>query len=191
MRKKNMLVCGVGINDLDENIKVNGKHLPFYACWRTMLQRCYSEKCQINHPTYIGCSVCEEWKYLSNFRRWFDLNYVERFQLDKDILIDDNKLYSPDTCCFVPKYLNTLFTDHRNARGDLPLGITRNHNGYMAQCWNGNGKQLNKTFKILEEAVAWYSTTKKRIVAEQVQRALNEGAIDQRIADALLRRKLC
>ncbi len=62
----------------------------------------------------------------------------------------------------------------------------------MAQCSASikDGRlNLTKTFKTIEEASAWYSATKKRVVAEQVQRAIDEGAIDQRIADALLSRE--
>lgn len=197
MRKKNTLVQGVGVNDYDGLIWVNGKNVDSYQCWNHMLTRCYSAKSQINHPTYIGCSVSEEWLHFSNFKKFYDANYREGFHLDKDILVEGNKIYSPETCVFLPPYLNNLLIDSGNARGDLPLGITANKtktkNGttvtYLAKCNNGYGKQLNRTFKTVEEAQVWYSSTKTRIVREQVQRALLEGAIDQRVADALLQRK--
>mgnify|MGYP007124213904 CR=1 FL=1 len=154
-----------------------------------MIKRCYSSKVQQKRQTYIGCSVCEEWKYFSNFKQWYDTNYKEGFDLDKDILVEGNKIYSPDTCCFVPHYLNSVLLDCGKARGDLPLGVTRNRNTYRAHCNDGNGNRQFKYVKSLEEAVTWYSITKKRVVFEQVQRALDEGAIDQRIADALIARK--
>ncbi len=200
MRKKNKLVHGIGINDLDEQVYINCRAIKAYDCWCQVLNRCYSIKSQIKRPTYVGCTVCDEWKYFSNFKKWHDENYREGFHLDKDILIEGNKVYSPETCVFVPQYLNAILNDHGRARGDLPLGITackpspRNRKvstTYRAMCHDGHGKQISKTFKTLEEAVAWYSATKKRVISEQVQRALNEGAIDQRVADALLRRKLC
>lgn len=61
-----------------------------------------------NKPTYEGCTVCDEWLYFSNFKKWFDENYIEGFQLDKDIIIRGNKVYSPQTCCFVPKEINII-----------------------------------------------------------------------------------
>ncbi len=200
MRKKNKLVHGVGVNDYEEAILVNGKNIDSYSCWSKMLERCYSAKLHFRYPTYIECSVYEEWKYFSNFKQWYDANYRDGFHLDKDILVEGNKVYSPDTCVFVPKYLNLLLNDHGRARGDLPLGITackpnksnrKISTTYRAMCHDGYGKRLSKTFKTVEEAQNWYSATKKRVVAEQVQRALVEGAIDQHIADALLQRKFC
>lgn len=188
MDKKN-LVFGFGVNDLDG---VSRTEIA-YCTWTSMLRRCYSSKYHIEKPTYMRCTVCSEWLLLSNFKKWFDLNYVEGFQLDKDILITGNKLYSPDTCCFVPHYLNILITSERVNKGiivRLPNDkIQRKCISYQARCMNGYGKSLTKTFKTVEEASAWYSATKKSVVAEQVQRALDEGAIDQRIADALLSRE--
>ncbi len=198
MRKKNKLVCGVGVNDYEEPVIVNGRKLDSYGCWYAMLRRCYSVKQQIIQPTYIDCSVCEEWLLFSNFKKFYDKNHREGFELDKDILFSGNKHYSPETCCFVPVYLNLLLLDRGRFRGDLPLGVSAKKPNskigkitttYMARCSDGYGKSLTKTFKTLEEAQAWYSATKKRVVAEQVQRALDEGAIDQRIADALLSRE--
>lgn len=49
------------------------------------------------------------WKYLSNFKKWYDEHYVEGWHLDKDILMQGNKFYSPETCCFVPFEINVLF----------------------------------------------------------------------------------
>lgn len=196
--KKSKLVHGVGVNDADDPIWIDGEIIASYNCWANMLNRCYSAKCQITCPTYIGCAVCEEWKYFSNFKKWYDSNYKEGFHLDKDILIEGNKIYSPETCVFVPQYLNSLLNDNSRARGELPLGITAQkpntkirkvNTTYKAKCNNGYGNELTKTFKTIEEAVAWYSATKTRVVSEQVQRALSEGAIDQRIADVLLKRE--
>jgi hypothetical protein len=190
-------VYGVGVNDLNQIVQVNGKILPTYRCWRDMLKRCYSAKALIKNLTYIGCSVSEEWKTLSNFKEWYDANYRECFELDKDILYPGNKIYSADTCCFVPHYLNSLLIDCGASRGDLPLGVTeikpnnigRISSTYLAQCSDGYGARLTKTFKTIEEAQAWYSITKKRIVAEQVHRAWSNGDISAEVAMALLKRE--
>lgn len=196
MREKNKLVHGVGINDYEGSVYVNGKRIESYRCWKSMLERCYSSTFQIRCPTYVGCTVCVEWLSFSNFKKWYGENYREGFELDKDILVEGNKIYSPDTCVFVPHYLNTILIDSGKSRGDLPLGVCikrmiikgKTYEYYRAHCSDGYGKQLSKTFKTLAEAVAWYSATKTRIVTEQVQRALYENAIDQRVADALLQR---
>ena len=63
-----------------------------FCFWTGMLERCYSQKLKQKHPTYIGCTCCSEWKYYSNFKKWFNENYYEfenckyEMNLDKDIL---------------------------------------------------------------------------------------------------------
>lgn len=195
MRKKSKLVSGICVNDFEGVVNKNGKMIKSYTIWKAMLQRCYSEKLHLKYPTYIGCSVCDEWLLFSNFKKWFDENYKEGFNLDKDILVEGNKIYSPDTCRFVPTYINNLLTDRRNARGCLPLGIAKQMSPrqinptYKAQCNNGYGNQLNKGFSTIQEAQAWYTETKTRIVKEQALRAFMEGEIKTDIYLALVRRK--
>jgi viroplasmin and RNaseH domain-containing protein len=60
---------------------------------------------------------------------------------------------------------------------------------YRASCSNGYGERIDKTFKTVEEAQAWYSETKKHIVKEQAQRAFLENAIKTDVYLALVRRE--
>jgi len=105
MRK---LVCGVGINDADYRVRVqkelpkssSGKRnretvfmCPFYKVWENMINRCYNPRHLVKRPTYIDCTVCEEWKIFSNFKAWMETqNYIDR-QLDKDLIVKGNKVY--------------------------------------------------------------------------------------------------
>jgi len=189
MNKKNKLIYGVGTNDYSGSVSLNGKHFKSYNCWRSMLHRCYSAKCEIRYPTYIGCIVCEEWLSFNTFKKFYDKNYKEGFHLDKDILIEGNKIYSAEACAFVPGYINQLLVDRENARGDLPLGIIKNGNSYMAQCSRGYNERSNKTFKTIEQAQAWYSITKQAIVKEQALRAFMANEIKSDVYLALVRRK--
>lgn len=197
MRKKNKLICGVGVNDSEVYVRQDGVLIKSYTTWTAMLNRCYSIKHQTRYPTYVGCTVCTEWLTFSNFKKWYDANYREGLELDKDILVEGNKIYSPETCRFVPKSINYLLLDHRNARGDLPIGVIaltpdtqkgRVNITYQAHCNDGLGNILRKTFKTLEEAVAWYSATKTRVVAEVATRALDAGLIQSDIYNALIAR---
>lgn len=186
MRTNNKLVYGVGVNDYDGPVTENGKNIKSYATWTNMIARCHSSKSLSRNQTYIRCSVCEEWLLFSNFKKWFDENYVEGFELDKDILVEGNKVYSPEFCRFVPHYLNSLLLDCGRCKSNLPKGVSRNANSYMAKC--SNGRLLTKTFKTVEEAKSWYSETKKRVVKEQAQRAFLENAIKTDVYLALVRR---
>jgi len=129
---KMKLLHGVGIYDLRDDPsyicakRVNGKivwQCPFYLKWTNILKRCYSKSVLQRYPTYRGCSVCEEWKTFSNFMAWMKSQPWEGKQLDKDILVPGNKVYSPETCVFVSGKLNNLLHRNPTTRGKDPLGV--------------------------------------------------------------------
>lgn len=184
-------VFGFGINDYDGFVvNSNGDIEPFYSAWHSMIRRCYSEYHHKLNPAYIGCTVCDEWKYLSNFKKWFDENYIDGCHLDKDILVQDNKVYSPSTCCFVPQYINSLLTDHRAARGAYKLGV-RKENGKFVASVNDNTRSVHiGSFATEDEAFNAYVKAKKEVIEKTARRALNEGLINEDIYKALINRKI-
>ena len=113
-------ICGVGVCDVEHSvIQENGKVILSYYTWRDMLRRCYSQAFQNKEPTYKGCAVCEDWMFYSNFKRWFDDSengYCEGYCLDKDIITKNNKVYSPENCCFVPREINSLLTNRKKTQ---------------------------------------------------------------------------
>lgn len=121
MMRKNKLY-NIGICDIPS--KENGKMTKAYITWYDMLRRCYNEKIHKKEPTYIGCTVCSEWFVFSNFKYWFDANYITNYHLDKDIITYGNKIYSPSTCCFVPSELNVLLNTNSKLRGLYPIGVS-------------------------------------------------------------------
>ena len=120
-------VYNVGIVGLEEIRDKSGKIIKSYQIWHAMLKRCYNIEFQDKNPTYKNCTVCNEWLFYPNFKKWYEENYYEidneRIELDKDILNKGNKIYSPDTCVFVPKNVNSLFVKKDANRGDLPIGV--------------------------------------------------------------------
>lgn len=112
---------------IDENRKIS----KCYGTWENILKRCYSQSVHSKHETYIDCEIVDEWLNLQVFAQWFEDNYYEvegqRMDLDKDILIKGNKLYSPETCVFVPHEINVLFVKNKKSRGKLPVGVTLEH----------------------------------------------------------------
>ncbi|WIL01895.1 HNH homing endonuclease [Salmonella phage D5lw] len=157
MSKK--LVCGVGLNDTPERpARVGGKMTADYMAWTAMLQRVYDPKYHGRQPTYLGCSVVKEWLKRSCFIEWFDGNYVAGWYLDKDILKPGNKEYGPETCIYVPGWLNTFINDSRAIRGNLPIGVSLHKpNGkYLSQCKNFNTTKNLGYYKTPSEAhEAW------------------------------------
>ncbi len=102
-------VYGIGYLGSGRNIAfASGKPSKSYSTWSNMLKRCYCEASLIARPTYAGCYVCDEWHNFQNFAEWFDTNYVEGFHLDKDTLVDGNKIYSPATCVFISHADNNI-----------------------------------------------------------------------------------
>lgn len=89
-----------------------------YDKWANMLHRCYSENTHARQPTYKDCSVDPHWHNFQNFAKWFEENYnneyMQDWQLDKDILFEGNKVYSPETCCFVPREINIMINGSGN-----------------------------------------------------------------------------
>ena len=118
----------------------NNKKTDCYNTWYKMIERCYDEKYHKKYSTYIDCEVCEEWLCFQNFAKWYEEYYYEiegqRMHLDKDILVKGNKIYSPDTCIFVPLRINELFTKSNAIRGEYPIGIyyCKQTNKLKVQC---------------------------------------------------------
>lgn len=165
-------VFGVGILGKENLYGAGGKFLKSYTVWHSIIRRCYYQPFHKVEPSYIGCEVCEEWKYYPHFKKWYDENYYEiegeKMQLDKDILFKGNKIYSPNTCVFVPQRINSLFTRRQNDRGLYPIGVTflKDRNKYMPQI-NINGKRKHLGFfNTPNEAFYIYKGAKEKYIKE-------------------------
>ena len=148
----NKLVHGVGVNDLPYRTQVKewvtkdgGKRIreivflcKYYAVWQNMIKRCYNKKFQESNPSYIGTSVCSEWLYASEFKKWMEQQDWSDKSLDKDIIAPKSKLYSPETCAFVLQATNNFVIARGACRGDYPIGVSLyKHTGkYQARCGN-------------------------------------------------------
>ena len=193
MHKKSKLVHGVGVNDADYAVRpaINGKSVmcQFYDVWSGMLKRCYSEKYQTKRPTYIGCKVCDEWLTFSNFKAWMETQDWKGKELDKDLLVKGNKVYSPETCVFVDRVTNGFMTDCGASRGEWPIGayFDKRAGRFRAKCCNPFTRKDEHLgcFNFPNQAhLAWKS--RKHELALQLADLQN----DQRVAKALRARYL-
>ena len=192
MREKCGTVYGIGINDFDGNVRINGKIIKSYDQWKNMLSRCYDPKMHKIEPSYIKCEVCEEWKLFSNFKKWFDENYVEGYQLDKDILFKGNKIYSQNTCCFVPQEVNKLFTNRKNDRGKLPIGVcySKKYNKFKSQInIDGERKHLGY-FITAKDAYLSYKKEKEKNIKEMAEKYFKDRLITENIYNAMISYKV-
>mgnify|MGYP003440307986 FL=1 len=123
------LVQGLGYNDGKYPAKLDGKITFQYNLWLNMLHRI--------SVTYTDCIISENFKNFSYFYEWCEKQIgfgLPNYELDKDLLIKGNKLYSEETCVFIPKTLNVLLTKRHNDRGSLPIGVTEKRGRYLARC---------------------------------------------------------
>ena len=189
-------VCGVGIvGDMkkytSKNIKVDRE----YNMWRGIIHRCYDKECKIKYPTYKEATCCKDWLLFENFYEWihsqenFDnWNKCNDFDIDKDILIKGNKVYSPETCCLVPSRVNYLFVNKKNKRGNLPIGVTRDKNRYSAQCNDINCKHhYIGSFNNPEEAFNAYKVYKEKIIKQVALVEYDKGNITKQCYEAMMR----
>ena len=185
--KKKRPVEGVGIYD-----KSMTSATPIYNLWRQMLKRCYNEKSLERRPTYKGCSVCSEWLIYSNFEKWvLDVKncYKVGYQLDKDILVKGNKLYSPQTCCLVPQNINIQISKHIK-KGKEPVGVFFHHNGkYYVHCASPKYKSgFVGTYNDCNEAFNAYKNAREERLKEIAEEY--KGSIADYIYKALCNYKV-
>lgn len=163
---------GVGYTGDESSRDENGKIHRSYSVWVNIMTRCYNDKYKETRPTYKDVTMCKEWHNYSNFKKWYDENYYEiegeRTEVDKDILVKGNKIYSPDTCVFIPQTLNSLFTKRNSKRGNLPIGVTKRKDlSKYTATYSINGK--NKTFfgfNTPEEAFLKYKECKENHIKQ-------------------------
>jgi len=188
--KKPKKVFGVGINDANyavSPIGPDGKRLlsPYYDAWNGMLKRAYCLKFHARFPTYTGVTVCEEWHSFMAFRAWMETQDWQGKQLDKDIIVPGNKVYSPDTCVFVPPAINTLLLDGGAARGEWPIGVYWHKRGkkFCAQIKIAGRLKYLGLFTCPHEAHMAWRKAKVRLVRDAAREQ-----DDQRVYAGLMRR---
>lgn len=185
-------VYGVGYFGIGKfkSIDENGKITKCYNAWLNMLKRCYDTKWQEKHPTYKGCKVCEEWHNFQVFAEWYYSNFYEienneQMTLDKDILKKGNKIYSPESCIFVPQFINKLFTKCDKTRGNLPIGVSKHRNKFQAHLSKGNGKRIRLgTYTAPNEAFRAYKKAKEQYIKEVAEKY--KGKIPYKLYQAMM-----
>lgn len=137
----------IGITDI-RAVDENGRVLKSYITWDNMLKRCYSKEFHERQPTYIGTTICDKWLTYSNFKEWFDANFIEGHDMDKDVLQQgvENKIYSPATCLFVPSALNRFMSNHKSG----------NTSGYRGTCWKEQNKKYVAQINIYDHKTGTY-----------------------------------
>jgi hypothetical protein len=122
-------------------------HHKEYSLWNGMLKRCYSKDYQMKHPTYKNCSSSDRWRYfqlfcvdiqlLKGYNEWKkDKSTRSKYELDKDIIIKGNKLYSRNTCMFVLYKDNLKRHNKKQTLTGLTYLATRTSDGHTEEFVN-------------------------------------------------------
>ena len=187
-------VFGVGVVGTKYPSMINGVQTKEYELWKSMLRRCYSDKYQKKYPTYEGCKVSDRFKSYEHFYEWCN-NQIgfdnDGFHLDKDLLIKGNKVYSEDSCVFIPQEINTLLTKSTASRGEHLIGVCwhKARKAFMAQVGKGKGKLKHLGYFTTEiEAFNAYKEAKESFVKEQANKY--KSRIDPRAYEALMKYKV-
>lgn len=160
---------------------------PFWKAWDGMLVRCSSSAYKKSKNTYVEASCIPEWYTASVFKEWMEQQDWQGKQLDKDIIVRDNKIYSPETCAFVSRQTNMFIVASDATRGNFPLGVSW-HKGakkFIAYCRDNftHSRAYLGLFITPEEAhEAW----RKR--KHELAQLVAETETDVRVKEALKKR---
>ena len=183
-------VCGVGIVGTEYPINEGGVLTKEYVLWTGMLERCYSDTYKKKRPTYEGCEVSENFKSYDYFYEWCNKQIgfgVKGWHLDKDLLTKGNKVYSENTCVFLPREINQVLTKRTASRGEYLIGVCwdKAKNAFKAQVRKNKGKPEHLgSFNTEIEAFNAYKTAKEAFIKEQANKWKLQ--IDPRAYEALI-----
>ena len=183
-------VYGVGILGTKYQAKLNCRNTKEYDLWHSMLERCYSDTYKKKYPTYEDCKCSDNFKSYEYFYEWCHNQIgfgVSDFELDKDLLVKGNKIYSENICVFIHSEINSLLTKRESSRGEHLIGVhwSNTNKAFVAQVNKNKGKREHLGYFNTElEAFNTYKKAKESFVKEQANKW--KGKIDERAYNALM-----
>ena len=181
-------ICGVGF--IPSTLKgKEHRRIRAFISWKNMIRRIYNgygrfAKC------YENCVICEEWLDYGVFKNWYEnqRGCGLKYELDKDLL-GNGTLYSPTTCCLLPRELNRMISDRKTKNRELPTGVVKSGKKYYAHYVMGTSeKKLVRIggFNTPEEASNAYKAFRKKRIAETAQFYYDKGELDERAYNSLI-----
>lgn len=174
----------------------NGKYLPkthndAYQCWLRVLERCFCPKQTIRYPTYVDCTLDDNWYNFQHFALWYEQQIKqEGWHLDKDIIKKGNKIYGPQYCAFVPPRINTFYVNASTKRGNDPIGVYFRKDGskrkpYAASC-GIDGKTIHLGHYLTsEDAFMAYKKCREGYIKQVAEEYKHQ--IDIRVYEAMMK----
>jgi hypothetical protein len=159
-----------------------------HTTWRKMIRRAYCKQFKTDNPSYKNVTSCKEWLNFQNFGDWYEANWNSNcmdkyWHLDKDILVKGNKIYSPETCCFVPREINVLFVKCDARRSDMPIGVKKEGSRYSSAISKKGVNTYIGMFDTPEEAFQAYKEAKEQYIKEVADKW--KGQISDKVYEAM------
>ena len=167
-------VYDVGISGTKYPPTINDVKTKEYGLWQNMLERCYSDAYKKKHPTYKDCEASENFKSFEYFYEWCNKQIGfgnEGWHLDKDLLIKGNKVYSEDSCIFIPNEINLLLTKRTTSRGKHLIGVCwhKTKKAFVARVNKNKGKSEHLGYFNTElEAFKAYKRAKESLLKNKL-----------------------
>lgn len=182
-------IYGVGFHGIGKyTATIGGKTTSSYQTWSNMMLRCYDETKRETAPSYKDVTVCEEWHCYQNFAEWYENHrfYGRGYQLDKDILIEGNRVYRPEACTLVPRQLNNLLTDSAATRGEYKIGVTYHkvEGAFRARVSVKGVSKFIGRYNTEDEAHKAYIVEKKRYLRDMAIEY--HGKIEPKVFESLI-----
>ena len=183
-------IYSIGIVGTKYPSRVNGRKTKEYVLWCHMFERCYSDTYKKKYPTYKGCEVSNNFKSYEYFYEWCNEQVGfnnEGWHLDKDLLVKGNKVYSENTCVFIPSEINQILTKRESLRGTHLIGVNwcKRGKAFKATVNKNKGKQEHLGYFNTEiEAFNSYKQAKEAFIKEQANKWKDN--IDPRAYKALM-----
>ena len=171
-------LCGVGFVGVGY---YDCKDKDAVKLWRACIVRSNCIKTKTRQPCYQDVTIDEKWHNFQNFAKWFYSQpyYQKGFQLDKDILIKNNKVYSESSCVLVPQEINKLFIEKADGGRGIPVGVIYNNNKYEAKA----AQKYLGSFDTPNEASRAYYTARYQQVKYII--SLWQGKLDPKVIEKL------
>ena len=184
------VVFGVGYYGIGNFVsKVDNKHTPEYEDWYSMLRRCFDVNQKTVQESYKDVTVKENWHNFQNFAKWAttQLGFGNKgWHLDKDLLVKHNRIYSEDTCVYIPPEINSFIK--RKRINDLPIGVDLVSRAggirYRAQS-RENGSNIHLGDFVTKELAFYAYKNHKEMLAKRLANKW-KGSIDERAYQALM-----
>jgi hypothetical protein len=185
------LVFGRGVYEKGKyKGSINGRHTKEKHLWAGILQRCYSKEYHQLKPTYETCTASDNFRNFQYFAGWCNHQVgfgLDDWQLDKDLLFSGNKLYSEDTCIFIPSHINMLLVKQSYPKiNATPQGVffRKDSGKYRAICQSSKEKTNLGDYLTPEEAFSVYKEFKEGAIKSLAE--LYKDRLDDRAYTALV-----